>query len=168
MASKLHLNGKVTPWSVAYAAVQVYVYVMVSYIVLCLSVTASSISTCKLRVPGLWFMVDSTIMDYITVVDFFENTLGPATRKHAQDLLNWWSMWVFPLFTNITLDSCCGRKNFPAAALHRQSNTSASHKKFKEQCAALEGKGAWAAHAFQWLSFPLTILLGGHPYFYRQ
>jgi len=67
VASKLHLNDKVTPRSVAYAAVQVCVYIVVSYVVLCLSVTASSISTCKLRVHGLRFMVDSTTWDYITM-----------------------------------------------------------------------------------------------------
>jgi hypothetical protein len=67
VASKLHLNGKVTPRSVAYAAVQVCVYVTVSYVDLDLSVTASSISTCKLRVHGHRFMVDLITMDYITI-----------------------------------------------------------------------------------------------------
>ena len=40
----------------------------------------------------------------------------------------------------IILNSNCDhdRKIFPAAALHRQSNTSASRKAFKEQRAALE------------------------------
>ena len=64
--SKLHLD-KVTPRSVAYAAVQVCAYVSVSYVVAYLSVTASSISTCKPRVLGLRFMVDLTTMDYITM-----------------------------------------------------------------------------------------------------
>jgi hypothetical protein len=67
VASKLHLNDKVTPRSVAYAAVQVCVYVMVFYIVLYLSVDASSISTCKLQDLGLRCMVDLTIRDYITM-----------------------------------------------------------------------------------------------------
>ena len=66
VASKLHLD-KVTPRSVAYAAVQVCAYVSVSYVVAYLSVTASSISTCKPRVLGLRFMVDLTTMDYITM-----------------------------------------------------------------------------------------------------
>jgi hypothetical protein len=26
------------------------------------------------------------------VVDFFEDTPGPAAKKRAQELLNWWSM----------------------------------------------------------------------------
>jgi hypothetical protein len=67
VASKLHLNDKVTPRSVAYAAVQVCVYVIVSYVVLYLSVPVSSISTCKLRVPGLQFMVDLTTRDYMII-----------------------------------------------------------------------------------------------------
>jgi hypothetical protein len=67
VASKLHLN-KVTPRSVAYAAVQVCAYVTVSYVVVYLSVTASSISTCKLRVLGLRSMVDLTTMDSITML----------------------------------------------------------------------------------------------------
>ena len=66
VASKLHLN-KVTPRSVAYAAVQVCTNVTVSYVIVYLFVTASSISTCKLQVPGLRFIVDSTTMDYITM-----------------------------------------------------------------------------------------------------
>lgn len=66
VASKLHLD-KVTPRSVAYAAVQVCVYVSVSYVVVYLSVTESSISTCKPQVLGLRFMVDLTTMDYITM-----------------------------------------------------------------------------------------------------
>ena len=68
VASKLHLNDRVTPRSVAYAAVQVCVYVTVFYVVLDLSVAASSISTCKLRVLGLQFMVDLTTLDYITML----------------------------------------------------------------------------------------------------
>jgi hypothetical protein len=72
---------------VAYAAVQVGVYTMVSYVVPYLSwtPTASSISTCKLRVHG-----PQLLHNY--VVDFFEDTPGPAAKKRAQELLNWWSM----------------------------------------------------------------------------
>ena len=29
---------------------------------------------------------------YNYVVDFFEDTPGPAAKKRAQELLNWWSM----------------------------------------------------------------------------
>jgi hypothetical protein len=67
VASKLHLNDKVTPRSVAYAAVQV----CVCHGILCcvdLSVTSSSILTCKLRDLGLQFMVDLTTLDYITML----------------------------------------------------------------------------------------------------
>ena len=58
MATKLHLNGKVTPRSIAYSAVHVCLFLL--YDILCSSVTSSSIFTCKLRVHGPRFMVDST------------------------------------------------------------------------------------------------------------
>ena len=118
VASKLHLNDKVTPQSVAYAAIQVCVYVTVSCIVLCLSVTASSISTCKLRVLGLRSMVDSTIMDYITMLSI--------SLKIPQGLLqrnvprSYWvtqlvvNASVFPLLINIRLNSHLDRKIFPS------------------------------------------------------
>ena len=92
VASKLHLNNNVTPRSVAYSAVQACVYVTVSCVVLCLSVTASSISTCKLRVLGLPYMGFDYNGLYNYVINFFEDTLGPAAKKCAQELLNWWSM----------------------------------------------------------------------------
>ena len=98
VASKLNLN-KVTPWSVAYAAVQVCAYV--SYVVVYLSLTASSISTCKLRVLGLPYMGFDYNGLYNYVINFFEDTPGPASKKRAQELLNWWSMWGFFCFTQI-------------------------------------------------------------------
>jgi hypothetical protein len=67
VASKLHLNDKVTPRSVAYAAVQV----CVCHVILrCqdLIVALSSILTCKLRDLGLQFMVDLITLDYITML----------------------------------------------------------------------------------------------------
>jgi hypothetical protein len=45
---------------------------------------------------------------------------------------------MFPLLKKHILNSDFDRKIFPAAALHRQSNTSASRKAFKEQPVALE------------------------------
>ena len=69
VASKLHLNDKVTPRSVAYAAVQVCVCHDTSILhCLDLSVALSSISTCKLPDLGLQFMVDLTTLDYITML----------------------------------------------------------------------------------------------------
>ena len=65
VASKLHLNNRVTPRSIAYAAVQVCVFVL--YVTLCgLSVTASCTSICKLPVHGLQFTMDSTTRNCIT------------------------------------------------------------------------------------------------------
>ena len=72
VASKLHLNDKVTPRSVAYAAVQVCVCHDTSILhCLDLSVALSSISTCKLPDLGLQFMVDLTTLDYITMLSIF-------------------------------------------------------------------------------------------------
>jgi uncharacterized protein DUF6698 len=67
VASKLHLNDKVTPRSVAYAAVQVCVCHGVLRC-LDLSVASSSILTCKLRDLGPQFMVDLITLDYITML----------------------------------------------------------------------------------------------------
>jgi len=91
VASKLHLNDKVTPQSVAYSAIQVCVYIMVSYFVPCLSwtMTTSSISTCKLQVHYGEFDYQG-LHNY--VVNLFEDTPGPAAKKYVQELLNWWSM----------------------------------------------------------------------------
>jgi len=69
VASKLHLNNKVTPRSIAYAAVQVDLFLL--YVILCSSVTASSISTCKLRVHGPQFMEDSTTRDCTIMLSMF-------------------------------------------------------------------------------------------------
>ena len=122
----------------------------------------------NLQTAGSWSSVYGGF-DYLGlynyVVDFFENTPRPAAKKRTQELLNWWSMWVFQLLTNIRLNSRRGRKIFPAAAVHRQSNTSASRKRFKEQRAALEREEAWAAFVFWRLSFPPTVLHVGHRIF---
>ena len=65
VASKLHLNGKVTPRSVAYAAVQVCLRIV------CRSTLihgSSSISICRLRNHGLQFMMDLITKGYITML----------------------------------------------------------------------------------------------------
>jgi hypothetical protein len=93
VASKLHLNDKVTPRSVAYAAVQVCVYVTISVCHFML------IRDCQLhfnlQTAGSWTSVYGGFDYqglYNYVVDFFEDTPGPAAKKRAQELLNWWSM----------------------------------------------------------------------------
>ena len=68
VASKLHLNDKVTPRSVAYAAVQVCLCHGILCCCLDSSVASSSILTCKLRDLGLQFMVDLTTLDYIIML----------------------------------------------------------------------------------------------------
>jgi hypothetical protein len=137
VASKLHLNDKVTPRSVAYAAVQV----CVGHGITCLdlSVALSSILTCKLRDLGLQFMVDLTTLDYITMLSIsLRIPLGLLQRNVPRSYSTGGQGECFSASHNIRLNSCRGRKIFPAAALHRQSNTSASRKRLKEQRAALE------------------------------
>lgn len=69
VASKVHLNDRVTPRSIAYATVQVGFVLL--RVVIRLSVTSSSISTCKLRVHGPSFMGDLTTADFITLSSMF-------------------------------------------------------------------------------------------------
>jgi hypothetical protein len=81
VASKLHLNDKVTPRSVAYAAVQVCAC---HGILRCLDlfVASSSILTCKLRDLGLQFMVDLTTLDSITMLSIYLRIpRGPLQRN---------------------------------------------------------------------------------------
>ena len=94
VASKLHLNDKVTPRSVEYAAVQVCLCRGILWR-LDSSVASSSILTCKRRDLETWTPVYGEF-DYLGLynfgVDFFEDTPGPAAKKRAQELLKWWSM----------------------------------------------------------------------------
>ena len=144
VASKLHLNDKVTPRSVAYAAVQVCVYIMVFYVVPCLfwSPTASSISTCKLRVHGLQFMVDLTTRDCITMSSISLRIPLDLLQRNVPKSYSTGGRCECSLFSQRILNDQYDRKIFPAAALHRQPNTSASRKAFKDQRAALEREAA--------------------------
>jgi hypothetical protein len=65
VASKVNLNDKVTPRSIAYAAVQVGFTLL--HVTLYLFAAASCISTCKPRVHGPNFMEDLTTKDCITI-----------------------------------------------------------------------------------------------------
>jgi len=103
VASKLHLNNKVTPRSIAYAAVQLHF---------------------NLQTAGSWAATYGGFDYkglYNYIVDVFEDVPGPAAKKRAQDLLNWWSKKIFPSFS-----------------LHHHSSTSASRKSFRQQRAAME------------------------------
>ena len=91
VASKLHLN-KVTPRSVAYAAVQ-------ACVCHCFLHRRKLICDCQLhfnlQTAGSWTSVYGGFDYhglYNYIVDFFEDTPGPAAKKRAQELLNWWSM----------------------------------------------------------------------------
>jgi hypothetical protein len=62
----------------------------------------------NLQTSGSWTSVYSGFDYkglYNYVVDFFEDTPGPAAKKRAQELLNWWSVSVFPLLTKTRLNS---------------------------------------------------------------
>ena len=67
VASKLHLNDKVTPRSVAYAAVQVCLCRSILWR-LDLSTASSFILTCKLRDLGPHFTADLTTLAYIILL----------------------------------------------------------------------------------------------------
>lgn len=91
VATKLHLNGKVTPRSIAYAAVQIclFYYMASSPLLIC---------DCKLhfnlQTAGSWSGIYGRFDYeglYNYIVDVFEDTPGPAAKKRAQDLLKWWS-----------------------------------------------------------------------------
>jgi hypothetical protein len=81
VASKVNLNDKVTPRSIAYAAVQVGF--MLLHVALCLFAAASSISTCKLRVHGPNFMEDLTTRDCITISSMFSKIPLGLHRRSA-------------------------------------------------------------------------------------
>ncbi|KJA27916.1 hypothetical protein HYPSUDRAFT_130887, partial [Hypholoma sublateritium FD-334 SS-4] len=73
VASKVQLNGKVTPRSIAYAAVQLHF---------------------NLQTAASWASVYGGfdyqgLSNYI--VDFFEDAPGLVAKKHAKELLEWWS-----------------------------------------------------------------------------
>jgi hypothetical protein len=142
VASKLHLNCKVTPRSIAYAAVQVWLSLLWHSPLICDLQLHFNLQTAGSWSPIYGGFDYQGLYNYI--VDVFEDTPGPVSKKRAQGLLNWWSMWVFPLRPRHIWLIVTKRKIFPTASLHRRSNTSASRKAFKRQRAALKEEGAWA------------------------
>ena len=113
VASKLHLNDKVTPRSVAYAAVQV----CVGHGITCLdlSVALSSILTCKLRDLGLQFMVDLTTMDYITILLIsLRIPQGLLQRNVLRSYSIGGQCECFYFSPIINRDSLRGQENFPS------------------------------------------------------
>ncbi|KJA23053.1 hypothetical protein HYPSUDRAFT_201615 [Hypholoma sublateritium FD-334 SS-4] len=105
VATKVHLNSKATSRSIAYAALHF-----------------------NLQTAAAWAVIYGGFDYrglYNYIVDFFEDTPGPAAKERSKELLDWWS-----------------RKIFPDAAVRRQSNTSASRKALKQQRIALENREA--------------------------
>jgi hypothetical protein len=91
VASKVNLNDKVTPRSIAYAAVQVGF--MQLHLVPFLFAAAQL--HFNLQTAGSWAQFYGGF-DYQGlhnyIVDVFEDTPGPAAKKRAKDILKWWSM----------------------------------------------------------------------------
>jgi uncharacterized protein DUF6698 len=90
VASKVNLNEKVTPRSIAYAAVMVIL----------LSFTCRSMLICgcqlhfNLQTATSWARFYGGFDYrglYNYIVDVFEDTPGPAAKRRAKELLHWWS-----------------------------------------------------------------------------
>lgn len=102
VASKLHLNNKVTPRSIAYAAVQVGLFLL--YDILCSSATASSISTCKQQVHGLRFMEDSTTTDCTIMLSMFLRIPLGLLRRNVPKIYSTGGRCEYFLFAQGTFD----------------------------------------------------------------
>ena len=74
VASKLNMNDKVTPRSIAYAAVQLHF----------------NLQTAE-RWNEIYGGFDYRGL-YNYIVDFFEDVQEAPAKKRAQDLLKWWSL----------------------------------------------------------------------------
>ena len=90
VASKVHLNNKVTPRSIAYAAVQVSsLYHMSDSIPINNQQLHFNLQTAALWAPVYGGFDYRGLYNY--VVDFFEDAPGPSAKKRSKDLLDWWS-----------------------------------------------------------------------------
>jgi hypothetical protein len=96
VASRLHMNDKVTPRSITYAAVLVsfFVITLISAIVL----NPNSQLHYNLQTAERWYEIyggfDYHAL-YNEIVDYFEDVPTPAAKKRAQNLMDWWTMYVF-------------------------------------------------------------------------
>lgn len=97
VASKVNLNDKVTPRSIAYAAVQVGFMLLQCYYTSFYAYLRGYQLHFNLQTAGSWAQFYGGF-DYRGlhnyIVDVFEDAPGPAAKKRAKDLLqvNWWSM----------------------------------------------------------------------------
>jgi hypothetical protein len=91
VASKLHMNDKVTPRSIAYAAVQVFDFILLdAYSCLSLLQLHFNLQTAE-RWNELYGGFDYRGL-YNYIVDFFEDVQDGPAKTRAQDLLKWWSL----------------------------------------------------------------------------
>lgn len=91
VASKVHLNDKVTPRSIAYAAVQVRRFLLCA--VLSLSVAGRQLHF-SLQTAASWAPIYGGFDYrglYNYVVDFFDDAPGPAAKRRSKELIDWWS-----------------------------------------------------------------------------
>ncbi|PBK59860.1 hypothetical protein ARMSODRAFT_1027057 [Armillaria solidipes] len=78
VATLCHLEGQVTPRTIAYAAVMLHFNLT--------DATTWQEDYCGVSYPALWNFI----------VDFFEAPSDPASKQQVDDLLDWWAKKVFP------------------------------------------------------------------------
>ena len=105
VANILGMDGRVTPRSIAYAAVLVrqptnIVFIKISHHCLQLAFNLTD--------AGYWMEVYNNFNFralYALIVDFFEGASGQAARRRSQNLLKWWSTYVYSsIFWPIEID----------------------------------------------------------------
>lgn len=85
------MNDKVTPRSIAYAAVQVFDFILLdAYSCLSLLQLHFNLQTAE-RWNELYGGFDYRGL-YNYIVDFFEDVQDGPAKTRAQDLLKWWSL----------------------------------------------------------------------------
>ena len=100
VANILGMDGRVTPRSIAYAAV------LVCQPTCIFSISVSHHCTLQLAFnltdAGYWMEVYNHFNFralYALIVDFFEGPAGQSARRRSQNLLKWWSTYVLsPIF----------------------------------------------------------------------
>ncbi|KAF9470595.1 hypothetical protein BDN70DRAFT_982771 [Pholiota conissans] len=96
VASIIGMDGRVTPRSIAYAAV-----------LLAFNLTDAS------HWMEVYNRFDYRAL-YALVVDFFEATSGRAAKKRSNDLLKWWSAQIFPHHSSASINTRKSRNKLAA------------------------------------------------------
>ncbi|KJA27917.1 hypothetical protein HYPSUDRAFT_197489 [Hypholoma sublateritium FD-334 SS-4] len=104
VANILGMDGRVTPRSIAYAAV---------------------LLAFNLTNAGYWMEVFNQFNFralYALVVDFFEGPSGQAARRRSQNLLKWWSTQIFPHHSSASTNSRKSRNKLLAQRAAREES----------------------------------------------